>query len=330
MTNNFEGPEKNFMLYFSSKDKVKGSDLRLITRKELDFVLLQAKCTILDKISTDLVDSYILSESSLFVYKDNIGIKTCGTTALILCLEPLISLARQLKMELVNVCYFRMNFEFPEEQIYPHQSFQQEVDLLSNTMNKEGLKYTSTTLGNTENKCFVFYASRSSKSKVCLKNHYYILMYDLSENKCKNYFGTDESKSLREISIKKQIESVSTVVKKHDFVFKPCGYSLNALYKDGISTIHVTPEKECSYASFETNCTLSQKDLKTMVSDVTKAYQPGRISLVSLTRKKVSNVSSFPKLYKHNNIELFEEELKVGDECLLIEFGSINENENNI
>ncbi len=36
-----------------------------------------------------------------------------------------------------------------------------------------------------------------------------------------------------------------------DFVFEPCGYSMNGCDGDGFSTIHVTPEEGFSYASLE-------------------------------------------------------------------------------
>lgn len=36
-----------------------------------------------------------------------------------------------------------------------------------------------------------------------------------------------------------------------DYVFDPCGYSMNGLEGDAFSTIHITPECGFSYASLE-------------------------------------------------------------------------------
>jgi hypothetical protein len=42
-----------------------------------------------------------------------------------------------------------------------------------------------------------------------------------------------------------------------EYVFEPCGYSMNGLQGDAFSTIHITPEAACSYASVElTGCLL--------------------------------------------------------------------------
>lgn len=41
-----------------------------------------------------------------------------------------------------------------------------------------------------------------------------------------------------------------------DFLFNPCGYSMNGVLGDGYFTIHITPQPEYSYVSFETDIPL--------------------------------------------------------------------------
>ena len=36
-----------------------------------------------------------------------------------------------------------------------------------------------------------------------------------------------------------------------DYVFEPCGYSMNGVEGGTFSTVHITPEQGFSYASFE-------------------------------------------------------------------------------
>lgn len=94
----FEGPEKTLEIDF---DPFLGPErgLREITREQWDALLTDAKCTILDTMSNEYIDSYVLSESSLFVYSRKLLIKTCGTTTLLMCLPKLLEYTKVCIME---------------------------------------------------------------------------------------------------------------------------------------------------------------------------------------------------------------------------------------
>jgi S-adenosylmethionine decarboxylase len=68
------------------------ANLRLMPREDIDAFLTAAKCTIISQTSNDEMDSYVLSESSLFVYPSQVIVKTCGTTSLLYCLPQLLGM----------------------------------------------------------------------------------------------------------------------------------------------------------------------------------------------------------------------------------------------
>ncbi|XP_031213610.1 S-adenosylmethionine decarboxylase proenzyme 2-like [Mastomys coucha] len=58
-------------------------------------------------------------------------------------------------------------------------------------------------------------------------------------------------------------------------LFIPCGYSMNGMKSDGTYwTIHITPEPEFSYVSFETN--LSQTSYDDLIRKVVEVFNPGK------------------------------------------------------
>jgi hypothetical protein len=73
---------------------------------------------------------------------------------------------------------------------------------------------------------------------------------------------------------------IGALLAAHDiveFVFEPCGYSMNGLMGGAFSTIHITPEAACSYASVElTGCPL--EDTAAFVAKVFSQDPPLDIS----------------------------------------------------
>ncbi|KAM9382836.1 S-adenosylmethionine decarboxylase proenzyme isoform X1 [Gavia stellata] len=58
-------------------------------------------------------------------------------------------------------------------------------------------------------------------------------------------------------------------------MFNPCGYSMNGMKSDGTYwTIHITPEPEFSYVSFETN--ISQTSYDDLIRKVVEVFKPGK------------------------------------------------------
>ena len=75
-------------------------------------------------------DAYLISESSLFVYNDRVVILTCGTTLLLKTLPAIMKAGADVGLEVCWFQYSRKNFLFPEQQSFPHTSFDQEVHFL--------------------------------------------------------------------------------------------------------------------------------------------------------------------------------------------------------
>ncbi|KAL1774131.1 S-adenosylmethionine decarboxylase proenzyme, partial [Sigmodon hispidus] len=58
-------------------------------------------------------------------------------------------------------------------------------------------------------------------------------------------------------------------------LFNPCSYSMNDMKSDGTYwTIHIAPEPEFSYVSFETN--LSQTSCDDLIRKVVEVFKPGK------------------------------------------------------
>eukprot|EP00475_Leptophrys_vorax_P023820 TRINITY_DN3277_c0_g1_i1.p1 TRINITY_DN3277_c0_g1~~TRINITY_DN3277_c0_g1_i1.p1 ORF type:complete len:814 (+),score=207.67 TRINITY_DN3277_c0_g1_i1:306-2747(+) len=287
----FEGCEKKLEIDF--KPSV---DLRVIPKTTWDVILEEACCCIIGQLKNEHCDAYLLSESSLFVYPNKIMIKTCGTTGLLHIITKLLEVTKELGTEPEFVQYTRSNFMFPGEQPFPHQSFQMEVEYLNNFF--DGSAFI---LGPLDGPRWHLYVADLNVGKECTDQSLEVVMFDLPPSVMEMFFrkkiesalSTEEfkegdqetpefdiaskfgSKALGDYSA--TLAGIDTIVEGSEidsFLFDPCGYSCNALKDKAYFTIHITPEPECSFVSFDTNLPVSSynKIMETVLS----IFRPGR------------------------------------------------------
>lgn len=280
----FEGPEKTLEVCFRPDVGV-SEGLRALTREQLDYLCMQAKCSILSKISGPYIDAYVLSESSLFVYKDRLIMKTCGTTTLLRCLDSLLTYADNLGMELNWCGYSRKNLNNPHAQLWPHSNFGDEIRYLSQHEKlRVRLHGSAHILGPvTGDHWFLFVADHSEvpHSLTCPKadkeSTLNMMMFDMDAAVASIFFQENTPGSAKEMTKKSGIGNLVPDACVDETSFTPCGYSMNAILHDTYTTIHVTPEVECSYASFETNSSL--ENLTPVVRNVLNIFRPKRFVL---------------------------------------------------
>jgi len=185
-------------------------------------------------------------------------------------------------MELEWLGYSRKNFNFPGDQFFPHSSFDQELAFLqSHTKLCEKLGGTGHILGPmTGDHWFVYVADKCVRpSYECLDRTINIMMFDLHPSVAKIFFKENTS-TAREMTDSSGIGALVAGAEVDDVAFEPCGYSMNAILGGNYSTVHITPEAECSYASFETNTPL--KDFSSLIENVLAVFRPSRFVLTMM------------------------------------------------
>ncbi|OVA12515.1 S-adenosylmethionine decarboxylase [Macleaya cordata] len=251
----FEGYEKRLEISFFEPGIFSdpgGTGLRSLSKTQLDEILKPAECTIVASLSNADVDSYVLSESSLFVYPYKIIIKTCGTTKLLLSIPAILNLANTLSLTVRAVRYTRGSFIFPGAQLFPHRSFSEEVSILDVYFGNFGLSSKAYIMGSlVKSQTWHVYSACADSGD--LENPVYTLEMCMTglDKKQASIFYKSESSSAAEMTKISGISKILPDSEINDFEFDPCGYSMNAIEGVAISTIHVTPEDGFSYASFE-------------------------------------------------------------------------------
>ncbi|XP_025829596.1 S-adenosylmethionine decarboxylase proenzyme isoform X4 [Agrilus planipennis] len=292
----FEGVEKLLEIWFSTNDNnSKHADLRKIPRSRLESLLKIVRCEIISFCSNDQIDAYVLSESSMFISKRRFILKTCGTTTPLLCLQPLLLLVEQYAgfTDVEDVFYSRKNYKRPDLQAAPHRDFYQEVTLLD-AIFPHGSAYC---LGSMNRDCWYLYTlnpprtnALSSETEPDPDQTLEILMTDLDPD-VMSIFTREECLNAAEATKKSGIDKIVPNMVIDDYLFEPCGYSMNGVTKSGCyMTIHITPEPEFSYVSFETNITATS--YREIVNKVIETFQPGKFMVTVFTNKTSAAVGA--------------------------------------
>lgn len=277
----FEGFEKRLEITFTEPPMFtdpSGLGIRALTRSQVDSILEPACCTIVSQLSNTEFDSYVLSESSLFVYPLKIILKTCGTTKLLLSVPQILKLAESISLGVDSVKYSRGTFIFQNNQFAPHRSFSEEVAFL-NSFFKNGYAYVLGDLKSPSQKWHVYVASVDPCKLVNPTAEVTTLemcMTGLNREKAAVFFKKNGCEMTKMSGMRDIIPSHAIC----DFEFEPCGYSMNGIDGASYSTVHVTPEDGFSYASYEVmGLDLGSVGVEPLVERVLKCFEPAEFSV---------------------------------------------------
>lgn len=263
MTTPFEGPEKKLEIILSRPVP----DLRSNTDSRWDRIIEASYSEIISAASTPVMDAYLLSESSLFVWDDRILIITCGQTNLIHAIPEILGVVDE--ADIAFLFYERKNLMYPESQL---SDFETEAAQISKFF--PGKSYR---LGPANHDhVHIYYSSHASihaGDDATLE----ILMHDLHPDAMSMYtpesgYCADDIVSLT------GIDKLYRDMTFDSFLFEPFGFSLNAINGASYFTIHITPQSTGSYASFETNQV--NNNYMELVNRVLHIFQPAKFTFV--------------------------------------------------
>ncbi len=261
----FEGSEKKLEIVVKLSA---GDSLRNIKQPFWNEVVSASGAQILSSIHNSCLSAYLLSESSLFVWDDRIVMITCGETKLIQAVHTFLK--RFPKEDILSLIFQRKNEYCSHLQ---KTNFFSDIESLKSVFSGQSFRF-----GNTDgHHNFLYHLNKEFAPSPSDYTHE-LLMYHLGSD-AKSIFCQEgqQTSNIREFL---KLNKYFSDWKIDDFVFKPYGYSLNAIKGHQYFTIHVTPQEEGSYASFETNLPLWGEH-KNYGVQILQAFSPESFDLVS-------------------------------------------------
>lgn len=265
-TYRFEGPEKKLEIILFAP----GNALRSRHNERWERVAAASGSQIVSRKITAHIDAYVLSESSLFVWDDRILMITCGRTRLIDAIPSIMEIID--RKAVAFVFYERKNFIFPRDQ---PSDFESDVAYISEFFPGKSYRLGPANLDHVH----VFYSSHASAPNardVTLQ----ILMHDLAPAVITAFSSQKTTQAVQQRQIAGLMRLYPQML-TDSHIFSPFGFSLNGILGRCYLTIHITPQANGSYASFETN--IIEENYTNVIEAVLSAFQPGKFSLALTT-----------------------------------------------
>ena len=219
----FEGSEKKLEIVLSPT-------CENMRQKNWEPVVARAGARILSQLSSLTCDAYLLSESSLFVWDHRLTMITCGKTTLV---DVTLDLFQEYRDNVESLIFERKNEFFPQ-----HQKSDIFSDLKRLHKHIPGTAYR---LGDAnEHHLFLFHLNKDFVPSLSDQTSE-ILMYEIQGPAFQVF--TETPHQLGKIRGLFRDIPLFTGFDLDEHVFKPMGYSCNALKGNKYFTIHVTPQK---------------------------------------------------------------------------------------
>lgn len=237
----FEGSEKKIEIV--TRPDV--PSLRTLGQAYWKQLVEKAHAEILSMVSNELCDAYLLSESSLFVWDDRCLMLTCGTTTLVDAATLFIEDQGVAAIDFFS--YQRKNEYQPHLQ---RTTIAHDLQQL-----RELLPMSACQFGYLDSHHhYLFWSAAPDYQPLTDDRTSELLMYHITGPAALRL--NCEEQQLTTIRELLDLKTLLPGFKLDDFLFQPCGYSVNAIKEHHYATIHITPQQSSSYVSFETNLDL--------------------------------------------------------------------------
>lgn len=251
----YEGSEKRLEITTTS-------DLLAFNDDFWESMVKQAGASIISRVENNQLKAFLLSESSLFVWKHRLLLITCGETHL---LHASLFFQKSVqRSEITSLLFQRHQAKHPERQ---RSNFQQDSLHLQKKLKGDSHHWS-------EGYCGDIFLFGNNQQNNPTKNIF--MSHDLG-----GVFFEQLQRSkvdVENIASQLQLSTYFDAFTIDQYSFEPKGYSLNAIDGARYFTLHITPEKLSSYISFESN--LLTDEVRKFHDSLIALFQPKRAYLM--------------------------------------------------